>query len=162
MQTSFYVFLFFVSLISQITIVSLFSIKEITPDIVLLTVIVIAIQKGRVWGVVAGCLAGLIFDFFGTGFIGLSSLTKSVSGYVAGFFVSERIESRFSVVFGLLFLSILIHDLLYFSTLSIGTNISIWKTFLRYVLPTSFYTLIFAVMIHLIWPKVLWGKFRDH
>ncbi|MFQ6114308.1 MAG: rod shape-determining protein MreD [bacterium] len=162
MRASFYVFLFFVSLILQITIAPLFSIREITPDLILVMVIIIAIQKGRVWGVVAGCLAGLIFDLFGAGLVGLSSLTKTVAGYTAGFLGSERIERRLSVVVGLLFLSILIHDLLYFSILSIGTAISIWKTFARYVLPTSFYTLIFALVIHLIWPKVLWGKIEEY
>jgi rod shape-determining protein MreD len=162
MHTSFYVFLFFVALLLQITIMSLFSIKEITPDIVLIMVIIISIQKGRVWGVVAGCIAGLIFDIFGAGLVGLSALSKSVAGYIAGFLGSERIERRFGVVFGLLLVTLLIHDLLYFSILSIGTTISIWSTFIIYVLPTSFYTLVFALMLHLLWPKVLWGKFKEY
>ncbi|MFQ5822455.1 MAG: rod shape-determining protein MreD [bacterium] len=162
MRTFIYVFLFFISLILQITVISLFSIKEITPDLILILVIIVAIQKGRVWGVVAGCIAGVIIDIFGTGIIGLSSLTKSVAGYIAGFFGSERIERSFSVDFGLLFLSLLVHDILYFSILSIGTSFSIWKTLLIYVLPTSFYTLILALMIHLVWPKILWGKNKEY
>lgn len=158
MNASAYVIIFIISFLLQLTIVPLFSIHDITPDIILIIVVSVAIRRGQLWGVLGGCILGLFWDIFGTEFVGLSSLSKSIAGFMAGFFGRERIEKRFGVLLGLLFFTMLIHDFVYFSVLSIGLSISLWKILIRYVFPSTLYTLIIALMIHLIWPTGLWGK----
>ncbi len=149
-----YLFLLIISILLQLTIAPLFSIKTISPDFILILVIFIAFQKGRIWGVVVGCIAGLLFDIFGTGFIGLSSLTKSIAAYAAGFMVREQLERQFGRIIGLLLIVILIHDLIYFSVISLGTNIGFWNNIFKHVFPTTIYTFIFMIIIHLLKPKV--------
>ena len=119
---------FILCIVLQITIIPLFSVKGIAPDLILILLISVAIQKGKFWGVVAGFWAGLIFDAFGTAFIGLSSFVNSIAAFVAGFLLGEQLEQRFGVIVGLILVSVLIHDFLYYTILSIGTGLGFWNS----------------------------------
>jgi rod shape-determining protein MreD len=118
------VLLLFLTIVFQVRIAPLFSVKNATPDFLLIAVLAITFQKGRVWGMAAAFLSGIVFDIMGTGIIGLSSLANSISAYAAGFLGSERIERRLGAVSGLLIGVVLVHDALYFLILYIGTGTS--------------------------------------
>lgn len=158
----FYIAFFILSIILQITIIPLFSIKGISPDLILILVISVSIQRGKFWGVVGGFSAGLVFDAFGTAFVGLSSLANSISAFVAGFLLGEQLEQRFGVIVGLILVSLLIHDFLYYTILSIGISIGFWVTLFKHVIPQSFYTLIFMVIIHMVLPRGLWAPAKKY
>ncbi len=158
----FHIAFFILSIILQITIISLFSIKGISPNLILILVISVSIQRGKFWGVVAGFSAGLVFDAFGTAFVGLSSLANSISAFVAGFLLGEQLEQRFGVIVGLILVSLLIHDFLYYTILSIGISIGFWVTLFKHVVPQSFYTLIFMVIIHMVLPRGLWAPAKKY
>lgn len=153
-----HLFLLILTIILQVQVAPLFSVKSATPDFLLILVLAITFQKGRLWGIGAAFSAGLIFDVFGTGIIGLSSLAKSVSTYIAGFFASERLERGFGAVSGLLMGVLLLHDSLYYLVLDIGTQMSFWSVFVKHVIPSSIYTFSFLIMLHLIRPRALWGS----
>ena len=53
-------------------------------DLVLVTVVYIALTSGPVSGMLAGSLAGLIQDQLSTGVLGIGGLAKSIVGFVAG------------------------------------------------------------------------------
>ena len=158
----FYIAFFFLCIILQITIIPLFSINCISPDLILILVISVSIQKGKFWGVIAGFSAGLIFDAFGTAFVGLSSFVNSISAFVAGFLLGEQLEQRFGVIVGLILVSLLIHDFLYYTILSIGISIGFWVTLFKHVVPQSFYTLIFMVIVHMVLPRGLWAPAKKY
>lgn len=158
MLSPIHLLMFVFSIVLQLTIAPLFSIKDIMPDFVLIMVIAIALQKGRTWGILAGCAAGLLVDSFGTGLLGLSSLTKSITAFLAGFIGGERLERRFVSIVGFLLLLLFTHDVMYFIIVSIGTSISFGNTVWRFALPTTLYTLTFMTMINLAWPRALWGR----
>lgn len=158
----FYIAFFILSIILQITIIPLFSIKGISPDLILILVISVSIQRGKFWGVVAGFSTGLVFDAFGTALVGLSSLANSISAFVAGFLLGEQLEQRFGVIVGLILVSLLIHDFLYYTILSIGISIGFWVTLFKHVVPQSFYTLIFMVIIHMVLPRGLWAPAKKY
>jgi rod shape-determining protein MreD len=158
MPSPVHLLLFAISILLQLSVAPLFSIKDITPDFILIVVVAIALQRGRMWGIIVACLAGLLFDVFGSGFVGLSSLAKTITAFLAGFIGGERLERRFLSIVGFLFLLLLVHDSLYFTILSIGTSIGFWSTILRFALPTTVYTLTFMTMINLVWPRLLWGR----
>ena len=158
----FYIAFFILSIILQITIIPLFSIKGISPDLILILVISVSIQRGKFWGVVGGFSAGLVFDAFGTAFVGLSSLANSISAFVAGFLLGEQLEQRFGVIVGLILVSLLIHDFLYYTILSMGISIGFWVTLFKHVVPQSFYTLIFMVIIHMVLPRGLWAPAKKY
>jgi rod shape-determining protein MreD len=53
-------------------------------DLVLVTVVYIALTSGPVSGMLAGSLAGLIQDQLSTGVLGIGGLAKSIVGFAAG------------------------------------------------------------------------------
>ncbi|MCG8608529.1 rod shape-determining protein MreD [bacterium] len=151
------VFLLCLTLVLQVGVAPLFSIKNATPDFLLIAVLAITFQKGRVWGMGAAFFSGIVLDIMGTGIIGLSSLAKSIAAYGAGFLSSERIERRFGMMSGLLITVLFIHDAAYFLILDIGTGMSFWRVILTHVIPSSIYTFCFLIMLHLVKPRILWG-----
>lgn len=152
--------IFLISFLLQFKIAPLFSIADIQPDFLLITVIAVAFRENQIWGALSGCGAGLLWDILGTGFIGLSALSNSVAGYLAGFLAGKRVERRLSILIGLLLVTIFTHDLIYFFILDLGAPISPWKVLIRYVLPTTAYTFSIALMVHMVLPSGLWSKSR--
>jgi rod shape-determining protein MreD len=55
-----------------------------TPDVLLVTLLGIALLRGSVTGAVAGFVGGLVLDIANMGTIGVSSLLLTVAGYWAG------------------------------------------------------------------------------
>ncbi len=75
----------------QVTIVPLFAIGLYTPDILLLWILFIAFRFGQIEATVAGFCAGLLQDIFASHLLGLSALTKTLSGFLAGYLYNENI-----------------------------------------------------------------------
>jgi len=148
-----YSLLFIVAIILQLTIIPLFSVKGITPDLVFILVMSIVFKHGRFWGLVSGFFAGLFLDFFGTGFVGISSLANIVAVFFAGYWVNAQLERRFGLTLLFLFITILIHNLIYFPILSIGSAVGFWPLLFRNVIPHSVYTLVFMAVIYLTVPR---------
>lgn len=157
MRLPFYIPLFLAGLLLQFTVIPLFSVNGVTPDLIVILVIVVSLQRGRTWGVVAGFAAGLLYDMFGTGFVGASSFANSISAYVAGFFGGEQLERRFITVTGVLLFSLFVHDLLYFLILSVGAPGGFVNMLFRQIIPQTIYTFVFLIILHLLSPKLLWG-----
>ncbi|MFQ5601657.1 MAG: rod shape-determining protein MreD [bacterium] len=146
-------FLFIIVIILQVTLAPLFSIKHITPDFVLIAVVYFTLKNGRIWGVIAGFTAGLLIDVLLTDFIGLSSLTNTIAAYAVGFLSQKQSDKPNWRTIGIFMIILLIHDLIYFTILTIDVPVNFWNTLFLHALPTSFYTLLFMIMIFLFRPK---------
>jgi rod shape-determining protein MreD len=74
----------FVVAIMQVSAFSAISIGGAGPDVLLVTLVAIALLRGSITGAVAGFLAGLIVDVTTLGTLGLTSLLLTLAGYWAG------------------------------------------------------------------------------
>jgi len=105
-----YVRYFFVGLailFIQITMVPLISIEKIAPDLVIIFVVYMALRNGQIVGTVAGFISGLLMDLTVDFVPGLSALSKTVSGFISGYFYSEaKIEANIGTLrfFGIVIL----------------------------------------------------------
>jgi rod shape-determining protein MreD len=129
---------------------------QITPDIVLIGLVYIGIQKGKLVGSIGGFVFGLIFDVFSFSFLGLTALSKCISGFIAGFFNSENKIERYSHSYIFIFLLLLcsfVHNLVYFFIYFQGTNLSFIDILIRYIIPTSVYTALIGIL-----PVIFTGK----
>lgn len=136
------------ALILQATVVDFMQILTWKPDLVLIVLVVIAIDRGKVAGSSAGFAAGLLSDLMaGPGtLIGLGALAKSVTGYAAA--VGTRFFRRRSQFIFILLLSGVIHDLLYFYVTTIGRDIS-WSILLRgHMIGSLLYTALVGVLVY--------------
>ncbi|RMF63261.1 MAG: rod shape-determining protein MreD [Calditrichaeota bacterium] len=152
-----HIVLFILAVVLQLTIMPLFSVRDVSPDLIIIVVIAVTLQRGRVVGIWTGFAAGLLFDFFGSGFVGLSSLVNSLTAYLIGFMSGEQLARRWSVLMGGIFATLLLRDLLYFSLMTLGRTGNFWHLVLGNVFLQSCYTLAFIYIFHLIWPRALWG-----
>lgn len=76
---------FFITLLKT-AIFSHISFFTVLPDLVLLTVIYIAISNGALTGLTCGFIAGLLADFLSAAPIGLHSFIFTLTGYLIGKF----------------------------------------------------------------------------
>ena len=158
MRAAKFLLLFLCLILVQTTLLPLLSIGGLVPDILLIGIIVLGIRQGAVAAIIAGCLIGFVQDAFVTHLFGLSSLTKSCGGFVAGYFSREKVKYNLQVTLGVVLATAVVHDTLYFFIFTFGTSVGFFRMLFRYALPTSLYTLILAFIVHSVWPGGLWGR----
>ncbi|HLX32031.1 MAG TPA: rod shape-determining protein MreD [Gaiellaceae bacterium] len=76
--------LLFVAAIAQVSIFAQVHVFGAVPDILLVTLVGIALLRGSVAGAVGGFFAGLIVDTASLGTLGLTSLVLTISGFWIG------------------------------------------------------------------------------
>jgi rod shape-determining protein MreD len=146
-----YTLLSLLFILLQTTVVRFLSIERIVPDILLIWVVFIAVRQGQTAGTLAGFLIGLVVDFLSgaDGMLGLASLSKTVAGFVAGYFYDEH--KTFQTLGAYQFLIIVavasvLQNVIYFVIFLQGTDIGWWGAIVLYGLPTSFYTVVVALL----------------
>jgi rod shape-determining protein MreD len=136
-------------LFQDIIVNNLLSIKNVRFDFITIVLIFFGLEFGGVRATIVGFIVGLVqgLGFFSGGFIGLSSLTKSITGFYAGFF--QRSKNKWNDLYFLLILfsGCLIHNIIYFYISTLGLESSIYYVFFRTILPSSIYTTIIGMMI---------------
>jgi rod shape-determining protein MreD len=136
------------SILLQVVFGSWLTICGIKPDFVLILVLFMAILNGRVFGQLFGFGMGLLMDIIGMGsFMGLSALSKTVAGFLAGYFKNHRNRINRLTFYGLnlliIFIQFTIVYLINFKSTEMGTQ----YLFLRYIIPETVYTgLIFILL----------------
>ena len=76
--------LVFIAAILQVTIFSEIDILHGYPDVLLLTLVAIALLRGSVYGAAVGFFAGLLVDTANLGTLGVTSLLLTIAGYWIG------------------------------------------------------------------------------
>jgi len=137
-------------LLVQTGVVRFLSIGGIVPDLVLLWVVALAIRRGQIPATTAGFLLGLAQDILsGDGMLGLSALTKTLAGFIAGYFYNENKTLQTMGSYRILLIAglvSLVHDGLYFLLFLQGSGISWSGSLLDYGVPTTVYTLAVALI----------------
>ena len=127
----------------QTTVVRLLSLEGITPDILTIWIVYLALKKGQIPAMLLGFSIGLLLDFVTGNFIGLSALTKTLCGFFAGYFYNENKTQltlgsyRFLVI---VFFASLIHNTAYFILFTRGTEIGLAQAVVEFGAATTFYT----------------------
>jgi len=143
--------LFLLALLIESNLSKYYAIGNFTPDLFVILIIYIALNEGKVTGVLSGFTVGLIQDLvFSVGFLGLSSFTKSLSGFFVGFFTNSRRGRKYPGIMVPAAIGILVSHL--FSSLfrSIGSEEGILLSVISVGLPSAIYTFIVANFVLLI------------
>jgi len=91
-------------LILQLTVIPFFAIDNVVPDLTIILLVILAIRRGQIQGTIYGFLFGLLLDIFTGGLIGSAMFSKTLAGFIAGYFYSENPEE--STVLDFKFISI--------------------------------------------------------
>ncbi len=152
MRTAWFpVLLSFILIIAQTTFAGLLTIGTAIPDVLVIWLVYLAVVRGQLTATVSGFLIGLFVDLISgqDGMLGLSSLTKSLAGFIAGYFYNEnKIEHnlsswRFVTATGI---ASALHNAIYFLILLQGTSTEWWRAIAVYGIPSTLYTLALAAI----------------
>ncbi len=91
--------IFFPVAFLQITFASMISFNNITPDLVLIILVLFTLSRGQISGTILGFSFGLIFDLISGGIIGSAAFSKSIAGFVAGYFFDEYVKNESNRIF---------------------------------------------------------------
>ena len=140
----------------QVTLFRFFAIQKITPDLLLILIIFISIREGQVAGILFGFFAGLLDDLTTANIVGLSAISKSFAGYIAGFFYG--IKSGLDIKFiGLIILICAIaHEFVLSIVASFGASQSYWFAVTHHSIPQLIYSSILGFILFAFIPKKVW------
>jgi rod shape-determining protein MreD len=133
----------------QSTFVQFIAIENITPDILVVWIVFLALRYGQIHATVAGFVLGLIMDMISGSFLGLASLSKTVCGFLAGYFYDETKTPQILATYRfalLVFFASLIHNLIYFTIFIQGSELPFWRTLAVFGFSTSVYTSVLSFL----------------
>lgn len=134
--------------VAHIVFLGLISVNGITPDLLLILCVWIALVEGPFPALFAGFLIGLLFDVMTTDVYGTNALAKTVAVFVAGrFYRDGTLDYKIGRVrfLAIVFLSSLVHNLVYFFFYVKFSEISYFDFFMKNGIAISSYTTVFAI-----------------
>ena len=144
-----YGFLSLIFIMIQTKVMRLLTLEGITPDLLTIWVVYLALKEGQMAGTLWGFCIGLAFDFITGSFIGLSALTKTISGFTAGYFFNENKTSvtlaSYRLLLIVLFVS-LVHNIVYFTIYTQGSDIGLLRAVFQVGVATTFYTTTWSLL----------------
>ena len=150
-----YFVILFVLILVQKTLIWLISLStlNITPDLVLIAIVYISVSEGKIFGSIAGFLAGFTIDLVSGTFLGLTALSYSVAGFAAGAFISDGDKYLTKINFLIVvFLSSMISNFIFYLIYFQGLSLNFVEIFSKYILTTSTYTTLVSI-IYIIFPR---------
>jgi len=156
MQWIKYILIYILLLFIEKNLLQLISIKDVTPDLILIFVIIISLKEKRSSATLIGFGAGLFQDLFTAGFFGLSAMTKSIIGFWGTFFQQSRKKYNLTYFTVAVFVLVFIHEIIYRSIYNLGSHISLFRLIFHYIIPRTLYTLSFGIIIYLIYKPMFW------
>jgi len=136
-------------LLLQTTFLPFIALGGYLPDIFMLYLVYIALKRGQIEATISGFIIGLLQDIITTQFFGLAALSKTIAGFVAGYFFNENTAEQtlgsYRYVLLIAFCSV-VHNLIYFTILLQGNTGPIFFTTTESALGTTLYTCVISVL----------------
>jgi rod shape-determining protein MreD len=130
------------------------AVESITPDLLVILTVFIAVREGQFAGEIAGFLLGLMFDLISSDIIGTNALSKMLAGFIAGYFFNQQLSIQDAVgsfrFLGIVALSAFSHNIVYYFFYVQPTDLSFLKFFLRNGIAASLYTAVVSVVVMLV------------
>lgn len=136
-------------LLLQTTFVPIIMVEGATPDVLLIWVVYTSLRRGQIEGTIAGFLVGLIEDLTTTQFFGLAALSKTLSGFIVGYFFNENKTFQTLGTYRLpliVALASAINGIVYFPIFLLGSDALTLETVLINILSTTLYTTMISVL----------------
>ncbi|MCL2491140.1 MAG: rod shape-determining protein MreD [Coriobacteriia bacterium] len=139
---------FFIAVLLQVMVAPYIAIGGVSPNFLMITVIIMALVEGPNTGTVLGFVAGLLFDLLGAGPVGPMALVLSITGYIAGLVQENLFAEGWILPVGVIALATFTSEILYMIViLFLGTQTSLASAFFGIVLPSTFYNAVCATII---------------
>ncbi len=152
-----YAFKAVVLLIVQANLVDMVSLRGITPDLLLIFIVYLAVKEGQTYVLPWGFFLGLVLDLSTGTVIGLSALSKTVAAFTAGYFFSDNKITMTLATYRfllLVFLTAFIHNAVYFVIFTMGSDIGFLGAVFGVGLASALFTTTLAILPMLVTARV--------
>ncbi|HUI30106.1 MAG TPA: rod shape-determining protein MreD [Candidatus Acidoferrales bacterium] len=125
------------------------AIDMVSPQLVILFVVFVALREGQLFGICNGFIAGFFHDLLVTHFLGVTSFIAVIASFVAGFFYKESDVELAAKTFNFIWISAISLFVSQFFALPIVSagELNYFYIFLKFTLGTTAYTSVFAMII---------------
>ena len=133
----------------QTTFVPFISLSGYLPDLFILYLVYIALRRGQIEATISGFIIGLLQDIITIKFFGLAALSKTVAGFVVGYFFNENTTEqtlgsyRYLLLIGM---CSIVHNSMYFAIFFQGSENTIFFSTLESTLGMTLYTCIIGIL----------------
>lgn len=143
---------FLVTILVQVTVLRYIAIEvqpniSVQPDLILLLLFFMGLRTPQITATVAGFLSGILYDILAGGIIGLSAFTKTIVGFLTGFFPPEHKIQKIVRFSFLLFFVTMLHDMIFNAIFVINTEFAFWRLVVIRSIPSSIYTVFVGSII---------------
>ncbi len=145
-----YVLILIVLVIVQKTLIPFISLVGVTPDVLLIFVVLIALREGQIAGTVFGFIVGFMIDIVSGDFLGLSALTKTIAGFTAGYFYNEMnpLQTLGTYAFFIVVaVAAIVHNIIHFAFLFQGLPVSITEVIFKFIIGSTVYTVFISLIL---------------
>jgi rod shape-determining protein MreD len=125
------------------------AIDMVSPQLVVLFVVYVALREGQLFGICNGFIAGFFHDLLVTHFLGVTSFIAVIAGFIAGFFYKESDVELAGRTFNFTWISAISLFVSEFAALPIiaSGELNYSYVFLKFTFGTTIYTSVFAMII---------------
>ncbi len=145
LKTLFYLI---VLLVVQSIFVPYLSVRGAVPDVLLIFLVYWGCRNDRFNGIILGFLTGFMQDMSGDSVAGLFALSKSIACFVAASLTRNRYELNPNFLGFVLFVTTLSHHLVCAFMEYLNISAGFLPSVLRYVIPSTFYTVFIGVGVY--------------
>lgn len=137
-----------IAMVLQAGLAPYITILGVTPNILLLAVVSVALSSGPDEGALAGFVGGLLFDLLGTGPVGVMALVLTLTGFLAGLLHSELFAEGWLLPLTVLAVAALSSEVAYGLLIRMfGEGFPFWRAFLTKMLPGAAYDTVLALLV---------------
>jgi rod shape-determining protein MreD len=136
-------------LLLQTTFLPFITLGGYLPDLFILYLVYVALRRGQIEATISGFIIGLLQDVITTQFFGLAALSKTIAGFVAGYFFNENtVEQTLGSYRYVLLVALcsVIHNLIYFIIFFQGSNESVLFSTIEHTIGITLYTCVISVL----------------
>jgi len=138
----------FAAFVMQVMFAPPLSILGVTPNFLMVAVIIISFIRGSREGITLGFFAGLLFDLVGTTIVGPMALALTITGFIAGLMKEQIFASSWILPVTVLGVASLIAETIYLIMLAVlGMPMSFFAAFFTRALPGALYCMLIAVIV---------------
>lgn len=141
------VFAALVVFILQITVVHNVTAAGASPDLIMVMLVVLVIDRSPIAGIIAGFLLGFLQDLGNASFLGMNALAKSIIGYGIARYGRDYLPDNILFKGLLVFIACLIHDIITLHIATLFDPAEVIPAFFRYSILSAAYTALLAVLV---------------
>lgn len=129
--------------IIQTTFIPYISLSGYVPDLFIPWMVYLALRRGQMEATASGFAVGVLQDIITTKFFGLAALSKTIGGFIAGYFFNENTTEQTLGSYRYVLIVVvcsLVHNFIYFAIFFQGIEGSVFLSTLQATIATTLYT----------------------